>query len=50
MNWTAQQKVDMQVRNISNLEKVDASNTSKKQQKFDENESRMFAIKDEIKR
>ena len=46
----AQQKVDMQVRNISNLEKVDANNTSKKQQKFDENESRMFAIKDEIKR
>ena len=46
----AQQKVDMQVRNISNLEKVDANNTSKKQQKFDENETRMFAIKDEIKR
>jgi len=44
----AQQKVEMQVRNIENLEKVDANNTSKKQARFDENETRMLQIKKEL--
>jgi len=45
----AQQKVEMQERNIKNLEEVDNSQTEKKQKKFDDNESRMFVIKDQLK-
>ena len=45
----AQQKVEMQVRNIENLEKVDTSLMEKKQKKFDQNEQRCIEIKSRLK-
>ena len=45
----AQQKVEMQLRNIENLEKVDTSLMEKKQKKFDLNEQRCIEIKSRIK-
>ena len=45
----AQQKVEMQLRNIENLEKVDTSLMQKKQKKFDLNEQRCIEIKSRIK-
>ena len=45
----AQQKVDMQIRNIENLEKVDTTQMERKQKKFDTNEKRMLEIKSRVK-
>jgi DNA repair exonuclease SbcCD ATPase subunit len=45
----AQQKVEMQIRNIENLEKVDTSLMEKKQKKFDQNEQRCIEIKSRLK-
>ena len=45
----AQEKVNMQNRNIENLEKVDREHTATAQQKFKENEDRVMEIKARIK-
>ena len=45
----AQQKVDMQTRNIANLEQVDAKHVENKQAIFVENENRAVEIRDKIK-
>lgn len=45
----AQQKVDMQIRNIENLSAVDQKQIEDKQAKFVENENRVVDIKGEIK-
>ncbi len=45
----AQQKVDMQTRNITNLEQVDAKQVENKQALFVENENRAVEIRDKIK-
>ena len=45
----AQQKVDMQVRNITNLEQVDAKHVESKQALFIENENRVVEIKAKVK-
>ena len=46
----AQQKVEMQVRNIENLEKVDTSLMEKKQKKFDQNEQRSYFREAKVKK
>jgi len=45
----AQQKVDMQVRNIQNLEEVDAKHVEGKQERFVKNENRVMEIGEKIK-
>ena len=45
----AQQKVDMQVRNIQNLEEVDAKHVEDKQERFVKNENRVMEIGEKIK-
>lgn len=45
----AQQKVDMQVRNIENLQQVDAKYVEDRQATFVENENRAVKIRDKIK-
>jgi DNA repair exonuclease SbcCD ATPase subunit len=45
----AQQKVDMQVRNIENLEQVDAKHVEDKQERFIKNENRVVDIHSRVK-
>ena len=45
----AQQKVDMQVRNIQNLTEVDAKHVEDKQERFVKNENRVMEIGEKIK-
>ena len=45
----AQQKVDMQVRNIENLEQVDAKHVEDKQERFIKNENRVVDINNRVK-
>ena len=45
----AQQKVDMQVRNIENLEQVDAKHVEDKQERFIKNENRVVDIHNRVK-
>ena len=45
----AQQKVDMQARNIQNLEEVDAKHVEDKQERFVKNENRVMEIGEKIK-
>ena len=45
----AQQKVDMQVRNIQNLEEVDDKHVEDKQERFVKNENRVMEIGEKIK-